>query len=305
MKELVAQPGYSVADVEDLLASRQFVYAECYTITPIFGGPLRYTNVNTDVAVVPIGGGPGRVVYAANQVILKGLKFRSGVGVQVDEQNIELHYTNAPIYQAAIPWPQALQMGRLDGATVRRDRFFAPRFSSANGNQNPYIGGLQMFAGRVSSLDAVGRQSATVNVKSDMVLLAPNTPRDLWQPQCKNTWGDPGCGLDQSAFAVQTTVGASPTRNVIPWAGITDDYVMGKLYIEGGDNVTRVRTILKVNAGVSAEVIYPLDFDPLAGQDVVFYPNCRRQFDRCGNFHVTPEEHFIGFPFVPVAETAV
>lgn len=304
MKELFAQPGYSVSDVEALMASRQFVYSECYTISPIAGSPILLTSSQNDVNVVPIVGGPGRVTYISKQVILKGLRFKSGIGVQVDEQSIEMNYGAAPVYQSAISWPEALLLGRLDGATVRRDRFFAPDYG--NGNPNPYIGGQQMFAGRISSLDSVGRTSASLKVKSDLVLLNVDVPRDLWQPQCKNSWGDgAGCDLDQSDFAVQTVVGAAPTRTIIPWAGIDDSFVMGKMYIEGGDNVTRIRTILNVTAGVSAEIIYPLDFDPIAGQNVVFYPNCRREFARCGDYHADPKKKFIGFPFVPVAETSV
>lgn len=300
MKTVSPQTGFTESDAEALLASGQFVYAECFTITPKFGPILRYTNAATDVTVVPIIGGPGQVTYLSRAVIIQGLRFKSTIGVEVDEQTVELAYTDGLTYQAAITWSQALRLGRLDGATIRRDRFFASAWGA------PWVFGITMFAGRVSTCSKVGRQSATVNVKSDMVLLSTKMPRDLYQPQCKNTWGDgAGCDLIQDDFAVQTVVGASPTRSIIPWSGITDDYVMGKLFIEGGDSVTRIRTILRVNAGVSAEVIYPLDFDPIAGQNVVFYPNCRREFTRCGDYHAAPEEKYIGFPFVPVAETAV
>lgn len=295
------QTGFTEADAEALLASGQFVYAECFTITPNFGEVLRYTNAASDVSVVPMVGGPGRFTYQSRVVIISGLRFRSNTGIEVDEQNVKLAYTEDPTYQAALTWSQALRLGRLDGATIRRDRFFASAWGQ------PWVFGITMFAGRVSSALGVGRMSATVNVKSDMILLNVQTPHDLHQPKCKNIWGDgAGCsGFDQADFAVQTTVGVSPTRSIIPWAGITAEFVMGKLFIEGGDGVTRIRTILRVVVGVSAEVIYPIDFLPLAGQNVVFYPNCRREFARCGLYHADPKIKFIGFPFVPVAETAL
>lgn len=300
MKAVNLQPGFIQADADELLASGQFVYGECFTITPKFGAVLRYTNSASDISVVPIIGGPGRVTYLSRVVIISGLRFKSTVGVEVDEQTVELAYTDGLTYQGAITWSEALRLGRLDGATVRRDRFFASAWGQ------PWVFGITMFAGRVSTCSKVGRQSATVNVKSDMVLLSMKMPRDLYQPQCRNTWGDgAGCDLVQDNFATQTVVGASPTRSIIPWSGITEDHVMGKLFIEGGDSVTRIRTILRVNVGVSAEVIYPLDFDPIAGQNVVFYPNCRREYARCGLYHATPAQKYIGFPFVPVAETAV
>lgn len=300
MKEMNVQTGFTEADGHALLASGQFVYAECFTITPKFGAILRYTNAASDVSVVPTVGGPSRVTYLSRVVLIMGLRFKSNIGVEVDEQQVELAYTDGNTFQDAITWSQALRLGRLDGATIRRDRYFASAWGQ------PWVFGITMFAGRVSTCSKVGRQSATVNVKSDMILLDTKLPRDLYQPQCRNTWGDgAGCDLLQADFAVNTVVGASPTRSIIPWSGITEEFVMGKLFIEAGDSVTRIRTILRVEAGVHAEVIYPLDFDPIAGQNVAFYPNCRREFDRCGLYHLEPEKKYIGFPFVPVAETAV
>lgn len=300
MKPIVLQPGFTEGDADALTTTGQFVYAEAYTITPQFGEVLRYTNAQSDLNVVPVVGGPSRFTYRSKVLNIEGLRFRSSVGVEVDDQEVNLAYTDDLTYQNALTWSQALRLGRLDGATIRRDRFFASAWGA------PWVYGTTMFGGRVSTCSRVGRMTATVNVKSDMVLLDVKTPADLFQPQCKNSWGDgAGCDLVQGDFAVQTTVGASPTRSIIPWTGITEEFVMGKLFIEGGDAVTRIRTILRVEVGVHAEVIYPLDFLPTVGQDVVFYPNCRREFARCGNYHAEPDKKFIGFPHVPVAETAV
>lgn len=298
MRPVYPQPGYVAQDLHDLLATQQFIYAECFTITPKAGSPLRYTTAQQDVSVVPIIGGPGRVIYKAKEVLIEGLRFKTGIGVEVDEQAIEIAYGDGAIYQAALTFPEALKQGRLDGATITRDRFFASAWGA------PWIAGTPMFSGRVSTLSSVGRQSATVNVKSDLVLLNVQTPKHLWVPNCKNSWGDPGCGLTQSNFSVQAQVGSGSTRTVIPWTGVTNEFVMGKVYIEGGDNVTRIRTILKVTAGVSLELIYPLDFDPSTGQNFVAFPNCRREFSRCSLYHADPEQRFLGFPHIPVAETA-
>jgi hypothetical protein len=275
------------------------VYAECFTFIPKVGPPLYYTNAQRNVTVVPVVGGPGRVTFFANRVLLKGLRYKTGIGVEVDEQNVEVAYPETQDFQAYLTWPEALKQGRLDGADVRRDRFFAADWGS------PWIAGAKMFTGKVSSLDSVGRQTATINIKSDLVLLNVQMPKDLFQPICKHTWADAGCGVDRSLHVVQTVVGAgTPTRTFLPWTGATDDFQMGTTYIESSDSVTRVRTILRVEVGVGVHLIYPLDFDPVVGADVAFYPNCRRLFANCGDYHTSPEEHFLGFPFVPVAETA-
>jgi hypothetical protein len=301
MRTVYPQPGYTEADLHALLATRQFVYADVFTFIPKVSQPLYYTNAQRDVTVVPIVGGPGRVTFFANRVILTGLRFKTGIGVEVDEQNVEIAYPETPDFQAYLTWPEALKQGRLDGATVRRDRFFAANWGS------PWIAGCKMFTGMVSSLDSVGRQTATINVKSNLILLNQQMPKDLFQPICKHTWADAGCGLDRSLFVVQTTVGSGgggPTRTFIPWAGAADQFNMGTTYIEGDDNVTRVRTILKVDPGVGVHLIYPIDFDPVVGSNVSFYPNCRRLFENCGDYHADPKTAFLGFPFVPVAETA-
>lgn len=302
MRTVYPQPGFVESDLQDLLDTRQFIYAECFTITPIVGSPLRYTNAQKDVTVVPVGGGPARVTYKAADLLITGLRYKTGIGIEVDEQNVTLAYdgSNETAYQAALSWPQALLQGRLDGATIQRDRFFAARWGS------PWVAGTPMFKGLVSNMTKVGRQSAELSVKSNLVLLNIQMPKDLWQPQCKNRWGDQaGCVLDRTAFQVNTTVGGpSPTRTWLPWAGATSSFEMGTARIASTDAVTRIRTILKVEPGVGVHLIYPLDFDPVIGTDVAYQPNCRRLFENCGDYHASPEEVFIGFPHVPVAETA-
>jgi hypothetical protein len=301
VKQIYPQPGYSDADLHTLLVSGEFIYAEAITIVPKVGDTILYTNGQRDVSVVPIIGGPGRVTYQAGKVIVKGLRYKTAIGVEVDEQTIDMAYSDEILYQGFLTWPEALKQGRLDGADIRRDRYFAESWDS------PWIAGIRMFAGKVSNLDKVGRMSATINVKSDLVLLNIQMPKDLWQPQCKNSWADGlGCPVDRSLHVVQTTVGGpTPTRSFIPWTGATDDFNMGTCYIESFDNVTRVRTILKSDPGVGVHLIYPLDFDPTVGQDISFYPNCRRLEANCGTYNANPEETFIGFPFVPIVETAL
>ena len=241
MRPITPQPGYSSSDVTSLLATGQFVYADCFTITPKVGSPLRYTNAQQDVTVVPIGF-ITRETYKAGVVIIGGLRVKNTLGVEVDEQQISLDYPDTPVYQSAITWAKALLTGRLDGATVRRDRFFAADWGQ------PWLGGCPMFLGLVSTLSSVGRQSATMAVKSDLVFLDRQAPSFLWEPNCKNTWGDPACGVDQNIWAVAGTIGASPTRSVLPWSSSSTAYNLGKIHIDNGDSVTRVRTVARATS---------------------------------------------------------
>ena len=296
MRPLTLQPGYVEADVTALLAGGHFVYAELFTITPKVGPELLYCNTQKDISVVPVDG-VERVIYRSKQVFIKGLKLNMGIGLEVDEQDIELAYDDELRYQGHLTFSEALRQGRLDGATIKRARVVGPEFGI-------WYAVMPMFTGLISSLDKVGRQTANVKVKSDLVLLNVQMPRDLWQVSCKHTWGDAGCGIDQSDFAEVGAAASGSTRTVLNWAGVTEDFVMGKVHIHNNDDVTRIRTILKVNPGVSLTMIYPLDFDPGTGLTFTAYPNCRRMFERCGDYHADPENHYLGFKFIPVAETA-
>lgn len=298
MRDITPQPGYLAADTEAALMSGQFAYADCFTIIPKAGSVMRYTNYQTDVSVVPLGG-ISRETYFGNVVLIKGLRVVNSIGVEVDEQQLQLDYPPEILYQAQLTWPQAFLRGRLDGARVKRDRFIA----AAPGE--PWLGGFPLFSGFVSTLSAVGRMSATMNVKSDLVLLNVDSPRDLWEANCKNTWGDPICGVDQSAWAAIGSVGSTPTKTFIPWASSSTEYSLGKVHIDNGDGTTRVRTISRAD-GTGLYLSYPLDFDPTAGMTFTAYPGCNRTKDRCPHFHPSDWRNFFkGFPFIPVAETAV
>lgn len=300
MRPIYPQPGFVEQDLHDLLATRQFVYADCITVAPLVGPPMRYTMTQQRISVVPVDE-INRQTYVANEVHFSGLRCKTGIGVEVDEQNLDITYGAGLIWQSHLTYPEALRLGRLDGGSIRRDRYFAARWL---GDATQWVAGVPMFIGEVSTCNKVGRMSATINVKSDLVKLNVQMPRDLFIPQCKNTWGDgAGCDLVQDDFAVQGTTLAGTTRSIIQATGYDDTFSQGKLHIEASDSVTRIRTILKATS-TQLELVLPLDFLPDDGTNFVAYPNCRRLFDNCGLYHASPKEKFIGFPFIPVAETA-
>lgn len=303
MRPVEAQPGHTEADVEAALQSGQFVFTDCYTIEPLVGDAMRFTNAQRRVSVVPYGE-VSRAAYEANQVLITGLRIKNNLGVEVDQQTIQLDYTQSPTFQGYLTWPNALITGRLDGARVRRDRYIATEW----GTTTDWLGGMPMFNGVISNLSDVGQQSATLNVKSDLVLLNMQMPRDLYEANCKNTWGDPICGVDQSDWAVSTTALTGSTRTKLNWAGASKHYELGKIHVENGDAVVRVRTVSRVVPGVAIYLAYPLDFDPITSQAFTIYPGCPRNMDDtygCPKYHVDWEQHFKGFPFIPVAETAI
>ena len=144
----------------------------------------------------------------------------------------------------------------------------------------------------------------SIKVKSALVLLNIDMPRNLFQPSCKNTWGDLACGIDQSIYAQHVTLAVDATPYELPWASATADFILGKIMVENGDGVTRVRSVKRVDIGVSLLLSYPLDFTPVAGTEFVAYPGCPRTLDACTNLYAN-QDNFRAYPFVPVPETAV
>lgn len=301
MRTVFPQPGFSEADVHNALATRQFVLSDTFTISPLTGDPLLYTNNQQDMSIIPVYETVLRKTFLANSVLIAGLRMKASIGIEVDEQEISIEYGLNPLaYQGNLSWPQALQQGRLDGAIVRRDRYIRLH------HETPWIGGWTMFRGRVAGVNKVGRSKATMKVKSDLILLDTQMPRDLFEPNCKNNWGDPNCGVDQSAYAVTGSVASGSTRSVVKWVSATPDYALGKILIANGDGVIRIRTISRVN-GTELQLAYPLDFEPATGLSFTAYPGCSRTASACLGFHGDPDwkTRFKGFPYIPVAEAAV
>jgi hypothetical protein len=296
-RSVTLEPGYSLGDFQALLDSRQFVIANCFTIVPREGAIIRLCDTQRDVSVVSWGD-VSRHTYGARQAVLSGLRASASMSAEVDEQDISIAYAQDALFQAWRPWPEALLMGRLDGAAIYRDWAVGPRFGS-------WLGVTRMFGGLVSELDSVGRSIATLKVKSDLERLNIQMPRDQYTPKCRNIFGDFRCGIDLNGLGVLGAVGVGATRSVIPWASSGATYAYGKIHIGNADDVTRVRTVRDADAS-NLYLSYPLDFDPSPALEFTAFPGCSRLAARCEEHHGPTDwlERFAGTPFIPVAETA-
>lgn len=297
MRPVYAQPGYIPADTHLILASGQFAFADCYTIFPRYGDPIYLTTATRSFTVVPVGGVSPVLFQSRPNLQVKGLRLNIGTGSDVDEQDMEVNYDHTATGWG-VPFGRALRQGRLDGATISRDRYFRKDWKS------PIVGGTPLFRGRISTVDRISRISAVVKVKSELVLLNVRMPVDLYQPGCTHTLYDPGCTLDKEDFKNDATVGASSTAQTLNWSGAAARHALGMIYIDAPlGEVTLVRTIQSVVPGVSIRLAYPLDFVPTPGTAFETYEGCSRTYERCGQFN--NRQHFKGFPYIPVAETSL
>ncbi len=282
--------------VTALQAGTQFQYADCNTFTLRDGTVARYASSQYNV-LVPRSGAPG-LLFIAGDVLVSGLKFKSTIGVNVDEQTVTVAYQPTSMIDGQT-WPVALREGLFDGATLQRDRAFLPAFG-----QVPIANALvPLFHGRISTISTVGRVEAQITVKADTNLLNLDMPRNLWQAGCLHTLFDAGCTLDKNSFGVQGTVGAGSTVSAINWSGATAGlFDQGTVKLETGANTAITRTV-KASTGSQLLLAYPLDFAVATGDEFVVYWGCDKTTATCqGRFNNLV--NFRGFPFVPTPETA-
>lgn len=300
MRSVTLETGHTMPELAALLASREFVYVDCFTVTAPNGDKIRCTTAQKDVIVTPIGGGV-KVQFTSKGVKVSGLKMVQGIGVDIDEQECKLDFASDETFQA-LPLSMALLWGRFSGGSVTRDRYFAARWGMGN-EATDWVGGTRMFGGRIGELQEVGRSYAKLKVSSNLILLDRNMPHQLFQPGCKNVIYDTGCGLDRSLFQVNGIVGAGSTPSVINWTGALANMKLGTIYIITASGVTLVRTIKDVSVGAALYLSNPLEQTPTVGHNFATFQGCDRSLTRCqalGN-----EPHFRGYPFVPTEETAL
>jgi hypothetical protein len=206
------KPGYAALVALGIQSWAELPYAECFTLTLASGAVLRYTNYDVPVWL-------NGLYFAANAVRIDDLKFKQTTGLDIDQQEIDLIYS-ATDNVLGVPWGVAIRNHVLDGCYVQRDRaFFNPYTTWLDPLHGATAaGGVTLFRGRVADISAYGRTSAQINLKSDLVLLDIDYPRNIWQASCLHTLYDSGCGLSRGAYQGTGAVGAGATNVIVPYA---------------------------------------------------------------------------------------
>jgi uncharacterized phage protein (TIGR02218 family) len=266
----------------------QAIFADCYTFTLQTGLILTYTNANVPITL-------NGYVYAANSILVDGLRFKCSTGLEVDQQQITISALTSETV-GGVPFLQALRNGVFDGCEISRERAFLNSWAPADA-ANP-IGSVILFKGRIGTIDHVGRTTAEITVNSDLVLLDLHMPRNVYSPACQHVLYDSGCGLVKSSFGTNGTVGAGSTNLVINWPGATADFDQGTLVFSSGVNNGITANIKSAIAGVSLTLSYPLLNAPAAGDSFTAYWGCDHTKATCKN-KFNNLANFRGFPFIP------
>ena len=263
--------------------------AECFQFTSTVGTIYAWTNV--DYPVVYNG-----LTFLATGPLVNGLKYKGGVGLEVDKQQLTIAARPTDTINGA-PFLIALRDGAFDGAAIIRHRVF---LDAPGGN---VVGGVIMFQGRISTVDHVGRTQATVTVASDLVILDYQMPRNLYSPTCVHTLYDSGCGVIRGTYGASGTAGAGSTSSSINFSGALAIHKQGSLVFSSGANANVRATVRNVNVGSALNLMYPLPFAPATGDAFIVYAGCDHTQNTCQNTF-NNLANFRGFPYVPPPQTA-
>lgn len=295
----------SPALISYLADNDQHLYADLVSFTLADGTVLSYTDKDISLGV-------SGVLYRADQIRLDGMRYKVSVGLDVDEQTITLSYGPDDLV-GGMSWGKALRTGVFDGCYLRRSRAFYTAWDQ------PPVGVVPLFAGRISTVDQVGRVEAQLRIKSMPLLLDTQMPRNTYQTGCIHSLFDLGCGRVKANYQMAWSVAAGANNGTVPvpsvnpplppaLAGNTEGlgiFVQGTILFTSGANEGIYRTIKGVSLLVdqALDLAYPLEAPPAAGDSFQIWPGCDKteatcaaRFNNIGNFR--------GFPYTPSAETA-
>ena len=299
-----------------LLATRSFVFADLYTITPLFGGAaLRDTTADIDMSDGVHTYSHGGPLFDQAQSAGSRPVAHWKVGLDVDTWNVVIQpRTVDPITGAAypdrigaLPWAAAARAGFLDGAVVTVDRAILPAWPSWPFTP-PAVptGVLRVFAGRVAEMD-VGRTQITMALNSHLELLGMQMPRNLYQAPCTHILFDAGCTLAAAAFGVGGSIAAATAGAVIyagvsPPAGSSGTFALGRVTMTSGQSAGLSRSVRAWGAGWF-QLLAPFPFAPQPGDTLTAWPGCDKSMATCTGFGNVA--NFGGCPFIPAPELAV
>lgn len=189
-------------------------------------------------------------------------------------------------------------LGRgFDGATLELFKAYLPTWRS------PITGLVVNFAGRVTSIRDVARQSCTVTISSWLVLLGPNMGPDVYQAGCRNQHYDANCTLTPTFQTGVVTLASAGTYFQSNLRSEPDGfYQKGILTFETGANAGLSRAVQYSGQAVGDySFAFGFPVQPSPGDIFRVARGCLLTMNDCsaqGNLL-----HFRGEPFTPPAVT--
>jgi uncharacterized phage protein (TIGR02218 family) len=195
--------------------------------------------------------------------------------------------------------------GNFSEASLRISRLFP---------STPGLGRMVIYDGKIGDY-SYNRQAVRGQARNRWQGIAAQFPHYTYQDTCVWRFGGPGCGFNTTSITLSIASGfisadSSDTLTLFFANGtLSNSYAngrfdFGRLTVTGGVNSGEVRTI-RVHTGDAVSLSHPLSINSLAGMSVSIFPGCRkRRIDDCTSLY-NNIENFMGFPWIPIQETAI
>jgi len=264
--------------------------ASLYTFTLAGGETIRWSAEDQDIAW---NGhtwlrGPG----------ITATPITRQIGTQVSQKDVSLVFDDT-VTVDGVRLAKFIASGGLFNATMQFESAYA------TAPDQPIIGTLAEFSGRVTQLKATGETRATITVSNWMSLLNVQVPVNVWQPPCLHTLFDSGCKLDRNTYAKTFTVQSAtdPLTLVTDLTSTSEGYYnLGKIAFTSGANAGQSRAIKLQSAGIIS-LVRAFPNLPRNNDKFTVYPGCDLTTTTCkGKFNNL--QHFKGQPYIPTNETA-
>jgi hypothetical protein len=289
--------------LEFVQSQTRAVMGHLYQFVSAAGQTDSYTDLDVDVTALS-------VVWKSGGVRIDGLRRKLDTGFQIDEQKIKIFALPSDTLFGGVFLP-AMSSGVMDGGSIYRWRIVFPLVTgnAAYDVQNPPIGApyvWQLFIGYMGQIEKAGQTHVEAKVRSPLVKLEVNMPRNYYQPGCNWTLFDAGCTLDKASFGTDYIVASvNSNQSIFPVGGVAtptggdglQNYSGGRLLFTSG-TLAGTQVLIDNNNSFGFGLAYVLDVAPNPGDAFTVYPGCSKSFATCQQKFAN-DANFRGFDKVP------
>ena len=283
-----------------ILASNRGIMGHLYWLQSATGLNDYFTDLDTDITY-------DNALWKSNSLRFEGLHRKVGIGLSVDEQSLKILAAPTDTLFGA-NFLSGAEEGLLDGAVIVRYRII---WAFVTGNvaqdvQQQPIAVWPLFTGYTSVIDKGGRSHVELKVKSALLKLNVNMPRNYFQPGCLWTLFDAGCTLLKASYTVNGVVGPNPNATTLAVVGGIAtpmgadgimNYAQGRLLFTSGVN-SGLQVLIDSNDSSYLHLCYPLNALPSPGDTFNYWPGCSKAYSTC-QAKWANEANFRGFDKVP------
>lgn len=261
--------------------------ADLYKITLVSGAELLLTSWDEDLI-------NGSDTYLSNLPIKRN-ETRCVAGLESDALEVDIFIGDSVYTVDGVQLQSAVVNGALDGAKLRLDVAFmgAP--------DNNITGSVCLFEGFIATA-SVFSTSVKFDVRSELEKLNIQYPKNVYSTKCQNCLYDSGCQAPRNV--VTGTVTATSEAFLSTDLTNPDSYFdLGAIKFTSGACKGLSRSILSyINANGAMALAIALPVAPGIGDGFEVVPGCAHDLITCTS-KFSNQEHFRGFPFVPIPET--